>query len=704
MKLTIDFETRSAVKLTGKDGCGSWVYSKDKTTQAICLAVACDKKPVEVFVAPYFYNIIKDLPETKKFNIIDSKILIKYLKKARTIEAHNAQFEMDMYYNHILKNIDVYCNFPEIPYNKWRCSAAKAAAHALPRSLEGASLALNLVAQKDMDGNKVMYKLCKPRNPRKKEREENPEWEKTLYWNEDPQDFIKLIAYCIQDVETERELSNTLLDLNIKEQKVWHLDAKINRNGIPVDLESVKNAIDLINNHKYNLIRKFRELTDNDVQNPTQRERLFEYIKEKGYNISNLQKETVEKALHDPTMPENVRQVLEIRQSISKSSTAKLEKFIKCTDKETNRAHGCFLYHGAATGRWGGRLIQPHNFPRGKVKNIEDVIKAVEIYKGSPNIISMLFGDPMDLVSNCLRGFIATKKGKQFLCSDYSAIEARVLPWLANEQKILDAFIKGLDLYKVAAADIYNVRYEDVTDIQRQVGKVVILALGYQGAWRAFMAMALAYGVNPPDHITLDSDDYYDFDGTKLTKIEAVFKKWATPIVAAWRLKNQNIKQLWYDTERAAIEAIKTGKVTLVGKVKWGVHKNFLMCRLPSGRFLSYYKPFISLEKNSFGVKETIKFWGEKTGKYGLQTTYGGKLVENITQAVARDILVESMLELDKKGFRIVLHVHDEIVAEIDEGTGDIKKFEKIMATNPSWCKDLPLAADGGWIGYRYRK
>jgi DNA polymerase len=347
-----------------------------------------------------------------------------------------------------------------------------------------------------------------------------------------------------------------------------------------------------------------------------------------------------------------------------------------CTD---GRARGIFMYYGANTGRWSGKGIQPQNLPRDSFS--ENQIEAVLRFDN--DLIEMIYGCPMLTASKCIRGMIKAPEGKTLICSDFSSIEARVLAYLAQEPKALEAFRTGLDLYKVTAADIYSVNYDEVTKAQRTIGKVAVLALGYQGWLGAFQTMAPNYGVHVDEDL-------------------------AKEIILKWRNANPQIVKFWAGVGEAALQAVKErGNNYAYGRIKFAIRGEFLHCRLPSGRLLSYFRPSVERVTTKYGVeKEVIAFWGvdPKTKKYGKLYTYSGKLTENIVQATARDLLAEAMIRLEERGFPVTLHVHDEVLSEIETANREtLTKFNKIMAENPPWAEGLPLAAEG-WVGHRYRK
>jgi len=733
-KLTIDFETRSECDLRKS---GAWKYSEHPSTEVICMAMKVNDRPPVIWINQAIVKEAFSLP------IISTESAQQLLLTAGIIEAHNAEFEQAVYINVMIKKYD----WPELIDKKetseWRCSAAKAAAHALPRSLDGACKALNLSVQKDMEGHKIMMRLCKPKKPSKKD---------PSIWDEDPEKFRKLLKYCLRDVESEYAISESLRGLDPIEQRIWDIDQKINARGIYVDLDGIANIVRMVEHFESELSTEAYEITEHAINSPRQVKAFREWLKSEGLEAPNLQKQTVTDLLAKELPGDlndkggKVRRMLEIRQRLSKSSTSKFKKFLAmvCSD---GRVRGTMMYHGASTGRWSGKGIQPQNMPRGTYKDSEDCLQFVA--KNEYGVIDALYDSPAIAASKLIRAVIMAAPGHDLICADYKGIEMRVLAWLAGSTWRLKAIRENIDLYKVAAMNTYGVEYDDVTAEQRQVGKVEELALGYQGSWPAFSSMAKNYGVKPPDDVELakepdllhegahyterfleahkeETKEYnrdWRHNGRTLSETDAKFKKWAAPIVKSWRDNNPEIKQMWWDFEGAALEAVKSGRTQRVGKILFGVKRNFLWMRLPSGRRLAYYDPEIKSKIMPWKKIETDPDTGEEievdvyrdvvtymgidsksnSKKWERISSHGGKWVENAVSGISRDIMAESMPRLEKAKYSIIMHVHDEILSEVPENFGSLEAFENLMATPPIWAKDCPIEAEG-WRGKRYRK
>lgn len=717
MKIVMDMETRSDRDLIKY---GVHYYAESEHTDILCISLKADGGVPTNYITPNF----------KKFagGNMSEAVFKEAVKNADEIHAHNVQFERIMWTEIMVKRY----SFDEIPMHKWRDTAAKAAMYALPRDLARVCMALGLDVKKDMEGRKVMLRMCKPRAAKtKKKRKPNGGWDVTylepkngIYWHESPEDFTKLLAYCDQDVNAEYAVDCALPDMPQSEIDVWRLDQLINDRGIHADINEINNVMAKVAYKEKKYLKEIAEITGGVIKSVRQTAATITWLESKGVGISNIQKETVIEVLKRDDIPDDVRRLLEIRQSLSKSSVSKY-KAMAGSMTDDGGMKGTMMYHGANTGRFAGKRIQPHNFPRDCFKS-----DAVDFYLNSGvDAFEAEHGCVVLAASKCLRGVLKAEPENELFCADYNAIEARGLAWLAGEQHVLEAFRKGLDLYKVAAATIYGKKYEHITAQERQVGKVAVLALGYQGWIPAFRQMARTYGVTYPAELRKELVEAVLDKADKLLKSKGkkrpeevkdavriikgmpndddLFAEWARPIIMNWRKAHKNITDFWKGLDYAACQSVKTGKAFAYNTIKFGVRNNFLHCRLPNGRLLSYYDPKVKTVTDKYDrVKDSVSFMGinSYTNQWERMYTYGGKLAENVTQAVARDIMCDGMKNSEAAGFPTIFHVHDEIVAELPANTTKtLKEFEDLISIVPEWAKGLPLNAEG-WRGVRYRK
>lgn len=717
MKLTLDFETRSTVDLAS---AGPWKYAADQSTDVLCLAVKPDTQVTQLWIPDWLITgaILELLPPG--IILLSDEELLQKIDAARVLEAHNAEFERSIW-KHVMGRY----GFPEIPLAKWDCTAARAAMCALPRQLKDACRVLRVPVQKDMEGHRLMLKLCKPRLPRKAEKEANQNWQQTTYWHDDPKDFVRLFQYCIQDVEAEHSLSKALRHLSSEEKAIWRVDQAVNERGVAIDLESITGIIDTLRTHEKALLQRMAQLTGGMVESPRQVAKMTSWLAGNGVIAENLQKHTVVELLQGD-MPGNVRQVLEIRQSLGKASTAKFQAMLDRADDD-GRARALFLYHAASTGRYGGKAIQPQNMPR----DCYDGATLEEVYQafgnGDTGFIELFYDDPFQAASRCIRGALTAGPGKELICADYNSIEARGNAWLAGEESILKAFRAGLDLYKVAAAGTFGVKYNEVDKKQRQLGKVQILALGYQGGIGAFAAMAVAYSIDletlpalvMPFATRDELDGPYGAKALATTYLKRNPEAMSFEAAVAcdvlkrkWRVDNPNITASWKSLENAAVDAVMNpGQEFRYRRVVYrtwrdSLGNNYLLCKLPSGRILYYFDPQIREITTPWDeAKEVITYYtvDSMTKQWVRRPAYGGLLCENNTQAMCRDIMAQAMVRCEDAGYPVVLHAHDEIVSEVPEGTGDLDAFCKILIEVPTWATGMPIASDG-WVGKRYRK
>lgn len=664
------------------------------------------------------------IPEDGDWRLLGE--LFDWIQDGGLVEAHNSWFERGIWTNILVPRF----GFLPIPHRLWRCSAAKAATHALPRALEGCTSALGLAIEKDEAGSELMKKMCKPRKPKKADKlawaylhngctqcvkgklprvgrakaQPCPTCEGKGFigtppplptlWHETKAMFERLWDYCRVDVLAEECLSESIPDLNKRETEVYLMDQAVNERGFMLDRNNIDVALALIDEEAVQLTAELRKLTKGEVEKATQRERMKKWFTSQGFVLENTQAATIDACLNSPGIGKvayRVRRGLEIVRLLGRSSTAKYRRMKDwiCPD---DRVRGGLLYHGAGTGRWSGAGVQPHNFPKGKIKEDSQGEKWNMdatwdiIAEGEGETLQDLFGSVLEPLSQALRGAIIPTPGKHLFVADYASIEARVLQWLAGNEEQLALFREGGDPYCDMAGAIYGRVIDKHQDPnERQLGKVAILGLGYQMGWRKFIESAKSYG------IVLDDE---------MSQL----------VVRAYRQKMWRVVNLWNDTEAAACEAAQNPGIPIdQGPVTWLMteDKRFLYCELPSGRRLAFPFAQVKLVTTPWGDQKlglTFKGVNPVTRQWHTQKAYGGLLVENIVQAVARDLMAEAMLRAEQsKRYEVVLSVHDELIGEADPTVGTVSEFEQLMAECPDWAEGCPVAAEG-WSGVRYRK
>lgn len=682
-RIYIDFETRGTIDLRL---CGAHAYAAHPDTEILMMAYKVDELPVSVWRPEY-----RALGQVTPWDI-------PIWESGWTVVAHNAPFERAMWREKM--------NCPNIPLENWEDTAARAAMCGLPRSLDDVTKALGLAHQKDEEGYRLMLQMCKPKRLSKKElldlahrtgrtAEETeasmklvldslkrdpeapgylgPNYREFFKWKEDEASLARLAEYCKADVMAEYALDKALPPLPEKERHIWRLDQRINDRGIRVDVAAAKNAIALISAHESALTQELNTLTGGAVKSAKASAALAQHL-----GLDNVQKATVADAVKDETCPTRKR-IMEIRQSLGQSSVAKFQALLQATDPRDHRMRGMFLYHGAATGRWSGKGFQPQNLPRGnadRFENPDDIIDAMSLR--DPGLISLVWGDPIEAAANCLRGMLIASEGRQLVAADFASIEGRGLAWVAGEEHVLQGYRDGLDPYKVDASAIYKVAYKEITKPQRQVGKTANLACGYMGG----VAAMKRFGA---DRMGLSDEELQD-------------------IVTKWRAGRPATVDLWRGLDDAAMVAVKYGTAQDYRRIRFGIKGAFLCMKLPSGRLLRYYSPRIEVVTTPWGGQReavTVMTVNSMTKRWERRPMHGGLWTENATQALCRDLLAEAMLRLDRAGYSLVMHVHDEIVS--DEVNPDLIRFIEIMAEVPAWAQGFPIGA-AGWIGGRFKK
>lgn len=650
-KLAIDIETYSSVDL---GSAGVYAYTQAEDFDILLLGYAFDNDEVGVI----------DLASPGEDAEYRLRFIAKYLTDPEIQKtAFNANFERTC--------LAEYLEY-DLPAEQWSCTMIQAMTLGLPGNLAGVAEVLHLEQQKMEAGKSLIAYFSKPCKPTAKNNNRTRNLPK-----HDPEKWELFKAYNKQDVVVECEIRRRL-DKHpaIQEPKLWTLDQAINDRGIQVDRLLVEHAISLNTEYMNRLEIEASNLTGLD--NPKSVSQLKGWLSnEEGTEIGSLNKKAIPDLMKSAT-GDNTQRVLELRQELSKSSIAKYEAMQQavCSD---GRIRGLFQFYGAnRTGRWAGRLVQMQNLPQNHLVNLDDARELLRM--GEYEALEMIFDSIPNTLSQLIRTAFIPSPGCRFVVADFSAIEARVIAWLAGEKWRQEVFATHGKIYEASAAQMFRVPVESIKkgDPLRQKGKVAELALGYQGGPNALVKMgAIEMGLNEDE----------------LPKL-----------VRMWRNANSMIVKFWADVEEAALSAVENLQPTKIQfGIRFAVSDGMLFVRLPSGRRLTYVNPRI--EANRFG-KTALQYDGmdQMTRKWGPKETYGGKLVENIVQAVARDCLAESMLRLAGAGFDIVAHVHDEVILDVPvTRCNALQEACDIMGQPISWTPGLLLRADGFETPY-YKK
>ena len=655
--LSIDLETYSSVPIA-KAGAQKYIQSPD--FEILLFAYSLDGGDVQII------------------DLAQGELLPQWLASALSDpqyikHAYNASFEWGC----LSKFMGT------LPIDQWRCTMFHSLYCGYTAGLDATGKALGLPAdkQKLSTGKALIRYFCVPCAPTKTNggRTRN-------YPRHDPAKWALFKEYCIGDVTTEMEILHRLENFPVPPEleKQWQTDALINARGVAVDMDMVRGALWIGETTRDQLTEE--AVTLSRLDNPNSVKQLMQWLEEElDEELTDLRKDTVSRLLNGNLTNDTARRMLEIRQELGKTSTKKYNAIeaAVCAD---GRVRGLLQFYGAnRTGRWAGRLVQVQNLPRTYVEPLplaRDLVKRRETAS-----LRALFGSVPDTLSQLIRTSFIAEPGNALVDADFSAIEARVISWLAGESWRLDVFRTHGKIYEASASQMFGVPLERIKKgnpeyALRQKGKVAELALGYQGSTGALIKMgALDMG---------------------LTEAEL------PDIVNRWRDANKRIRDLWYSMEAAAVQVIQTGQpvglrsLVLAREMDAGNNLDFLTIRLPSGRKLYYAHP--SLGQNQWG-KPSITYMGmdQTTKKWKLIETYGGKLVENCVQAIARDCLAEAVERLEAANYPVVFHVHDEVVVECAAERASLDDIAAIMGQPVSWAPDLPLGADG-WVGAFYKK
>lgn len=716
--LRLDLETRSVLDLKK---VGVYVYAEHPTTDVWCAAWAFDDEPWTIWTP--------GMPVPDRIR--------RHIESGGLIHAWNVNFERVIGWAILTPRY----GWPRAKLEQYICTMARAQAMSFPGALANAASAMGLDITKDFAGSRLMLQMCRPRKIAENDwtgrncqrcigagtvfdrrcdacAGTGDEYGPVITWWDDEGRRKRLYAYCGRDVEVEREIDKRVAPLSPYEQRIYWLDQKANDLGVTVDLKLCRAAQRVIEYHAKILDAEMREVTGFEVNSCDAVQQLVTWLRKQGVDTSSVNKETVIDLLGED-LPADAERALKLRQEAAKASTAKIAALIARTSPD-GRMRGNLCYHGAGTGRWAGRGAQLQNLPRpsispnGAPTEITDRDIA-NLMTGDPVLIGMLYERPLTFVADCIRAMLVAAVGKDLLASDFANIEGRVLAWLAGQTDKLELFAADGPVYERMGAEIFDMTTEQVIAkgkncTERDIGKRAELGAGFQVGPPKFKAMVKK-------------------ESGKIISLQLAEKA-----VKSFRTVNDKIVQFWPALNAAAIDAVRNpGEITICGRIKYRKHGSFLVCQLPGGRCIYY--PYPRLVKNVWvkdlktQAKRTmrleaareaqtagkVKIDGEPydsltykgvdtyTKKWQEIDTYGGKLVENVTQATARDLMADAMLRVDAAGYPVILTVHDEVLSEPPEGFGSAEEFDRLMSELPVWAAGCPVSAKG-WRAKRYRK
>lgn len=662
MICSIDFETRGTVELKRSS---VYPYARHHDTDIWCMAYAFDEEEPALWQRG-------DPPPPR---------LVEHVKAGGELRAWNAQFERILWQEVMVRRY----HFPKTTLEQWYCTAAEAAAMSLPRSLEKAAMVLHIPQQKDVKGHRLMLKMCRPRHFDK-------DTGAPVWWDEDLKLFT-LMAYCGQDVRTERAASKALRRLNPHEREVYLLNQRVNDRGVFVDVELTLAAKEMAQTEIERQNALLAEATDGAVDAVTKVAKLRTWLAERGTPTATLDKRAVEELLTNSLdLSPEVRAALEARQEAAKSSVAKLDAILDCVGVD-QRCRGLLLYHGAGTGRETGKHVQPQNMPRGNVVaewlatkglGMKDIISAV--LDGNHQLFAE--AGVLAVLSAMLRSILRAPPGHVLMAGDFVAIEARVLAWLAQQADLLADFAAGRNVYKEMGSVIFRRPVDAIIKPSDEytVAKNTVLGCGFGMGAKKFVEQLF-----------------------KQTGLKIEFEL-AQAAVTAYRERWPKIPEYWNAANQATLTAVeKPGEIVLLGKhVRVLKRGGYLWITLPAGRSLAYALPKVVDRKTPWGeMRPAVEFSGVNgyTHQWERLALYGGLIVENIVQGIARDLLMAAMRRTEAAGFLPVLSVHDEDVVEVDEKDLALteERFNDLMKAVPAWAAGCPIDTET-WRGERYRK
>lgn len=675
-----DFETRSEIDLKK---VGLYVYANHPTTDVWCMGYAIGNGE------PRMWRPDQDgwdCPDDLALHVLCGGIVV----------AHNAQFEYQIWQMLTRRH-----NWPVLDIAQMRCTMAASYAMSMPGSLEMAGAALGLPIGKDKAGHALMMKMARPYKFKDKANKAGPIWlnqvgsfvfqgeKHTGAWALD-----RLCAYCLRDVEVEREIDKRQVRLSPREQDLWVIDQRINERGIPIDMAAVEGGRTFRDSVVQGANNRMNQVTNGYVAKTTSLPALKLWLEDYGVFAESLDKDSITVLAEHPGLPAEVVEALGLRQQAGRATSVK-KLDVMALQGYGDRVRYAFQYHGGRTGRWAGRSVQPHNDPRDLPEPA--IVDSLMLCLARGNVIGMSLDD----ISKCLRGFVLAPEGYTLCGGDFSNIEGRGVAWVAGEDSKLEAFAECdedpslPDIYEQTFAVSFGCAASAVTKDERQVGKVQELAFGYQGGVGACQQFAQDYGLDIEDDTA---------------------EEWKV----AWRFAHPRIVDYWKAIQNAAIDAVSTGKQTACGpigrQVKFKVAGSFLWCLLPSGRVLCYPYPDVRPGKwdnpmLTYKSVPSAKEWKEgrvikepdMSRNWARVSTYGGKLTENVVQAICRDILAEAIVYCEQQGLPVVKHVHDEVIVQVPVDDPQFNTFLTIMNTQPQWAAGFPVRADC-WQAPRYQK
>lgn len=656
-RLNIDFETRSTLELAGKGGVGAYAYAEHESTDLWCACYSFDDEE-EVYV----WVPGQPCPERIR----------EHVKVGGEIRAWNAQFERVIWWLILYRRYD----WPKPELEQFHCTMADAIAMSLPRALGQAAKAVNLSEQKQ--DQKLVKQMAKPRSTKGGE----------VVWWDLPEKIAALIDYCQQDVRTERAMFRRTRRLLDFEREVWLETERMNDRGVLIDVPLVKAGKKLASHIRDEAGDMISDLTEGAVTKVTQYVRLKAWLLDNNIHVKDTTKATVRDLLADHGVQGPVRRVLEIWSETAKASIRKLDAMLRMRNSD-GVCRGLQIYHGASTGRWSGSGFQPHNFPRPDIEDPQQYIPA--ILDGETEFDE----PPVIVLTNLLRGMIRARPGRRLLVADYAQIEYRVLCWIAQQEDMLRLLLSGQKPYPRMTSKIYGMPEEDVTkDLpEYTVGKTAVLGCGYQMGPEKF------------------SKQLYKETGILLEARSKLDEPPGPADEAVWAYRDLHYKvvEFWGAIEAAArLALLRPGRVTRYGRgsrIRFVKRGKFLWCILPSGRPLGYCQPSIERTETKVGVREQIKYMTRDpmSKKWVRTSTYGGKLTENVVQAMARDLLAHGLMNAARAGYPNVLTVHDELVADVPDDFGSLDEFNALMSDKPQWAASCPVEVEG-FEAERYRK